>query len=190
MGKKARTRRYLQKFGRKFASHPYARAQAKLKEVKEEAMADGVVTVEEKLKIDQLVGRINGRFSDDDWVPLRYLYRSFPLDELVAFYRQADVCLVTPLRDGMNLVVKEFVAAQGNDPGVAVLSRFCGAAETMSQAMIVNPYDVMGTVEAIYRALRMPQREKARRWNALMEDIKTTTAKAWSDSFLEDLARS
>ena len=146
--------------------------------------------IEEKQQVDQLVGRINGRFSEGDWVPLRYLYRSHPQSELMAFYREADVCLITPLRDGMNLVVKEFVAAQGDDPGVAVLSRFCGAADTMPQAVVVNPYDIRGTGEAVYQALRMPKAERVRRWNALMQDIRSSTAMAWSDSFLTDLAES
>ena len=143
--------------------------------------------VEERQQVDQLVGRINGRFSVAEWVPVRYLYRSIPQDELVAFYREAQVCLITPLRDGMNLVAKEFVASQGDDPGVVVLSKFCGASETMKQALIVNPYDVETTAEAIHRALKMSRRERTSRWNSLMEDISTYTASAWSDSFLDEL---
>ena len=143
--------------------------------------------VEERRQVDELVGRINGRFSDAAWVPVRYLYRAFPHNELVAFYREAAVGLITPLRDGMNLVAKEFVASQGDDPGVVVLSKFCGAAETMRQALIVNPYDIEGTAAAIHRALRMSRRERMSRWQALIEEIRTYTAEAWSDAFLEEL---
>ena len=143
--------------------------------------------VEERQKVNQLVGRINGRFSDAAWVPVRYLYRSFPQHELAAFYREAEVGLITPLRDGMNLVAKEFVASQGDDPGVVVLSKFCGAADTMKQALIVSPYDIESTAAAIHRALRMSRRERRSRWDVLMQEVRTFTAEAWSDSFLDDL---
>ena len=145
--------------------------------------------VKERQDVDQVVGRINGRFTEAGWVPLRYLYRSHPQAELVAFYREAHVGLVTPLRDGMNLVAKEFVASQVANPGVVVLSKFCGAADTMKEALIVNPYDIEGTAAAIMQGLRMPKRERERRWKALMQGISTNTAEAWCDSFLSDLAR-
>ncbi len=115
--------------------------------------------VQERQRVDQLVWRINGRFSDADWVPVRYLFRSYPQAELVAFRRRADVCLVTPLRDGMNLVAKEYVASQVDDPGVLVLSKFCGAADTMTDALIVNPYDIEGTAQVIRRVLGMSKAE-------------------------------
>ena len=144
--------------------------------------------IEEKREVEQLVGRINGRFSEADWVPLRYLNRSFPWPELVAFYRVADVCVLTPLRDGMNLVAKEFVASQGDDPGVVVLSRFAGVADSMEQALQVNPYDIEGTAESIHRALMMPLPERRARWDALIRDVRTFTAQRWSDSFMSELA--
>ncbi len=143
--------------------------------------------VEERERVDRLVGRINGRFAEADWVPVHYLYRSYNQQELANFFREADVCLVTPLRDGMNLIAKEFVASQGPDPGVLVLSRFCGAAETMQEALIVNPYDLEATAEAMHDALLMTHRERRRRWMALYEDVQTNTATAWADNFLADL---
>ena len=144
--------------------------------------------VEERRQVDQLVGRINGRFSEAGWVPIHYLYRSYSQDELVAFYNEADVCLVTPLRDGMNLVAKEFVAAQSEkDPGVVVLSRFCGAADSMNEALIINPYDVEETANAVYQALRMPDGERRRRWWALIGGVRAFTARDWSSAFLSDL---
>lgn len=143
--------------------------------------------IAEKDRVDQLVGQINGRFSEPGWIPIRYLYRSYPQTELAHFYRDADVCMVTPLRDGMNLVAKEFVAAQGEDPGVLVLSKFSGAASTMSDALIVNPYDIDGTAEALYRALRMDREERVSRWKTLMDNVRDHTAWTWSDSFRTDL---
>ena len=134
-----------------------------------------------------MVGRINGRFSDPNWVPIRYLYRAFSQKELLSFYQIADVCMVTPLRDGMNLVAKEYVAAQGEDPGVVVLSKFCGAAYSMRDALIVNPYDLDSTAEAVHLALGMSKEERLSRWQALMKDIETNTAQTWSNSFLSDL---
>jgi len=145
--------------------------------------------VEEKQQVDQLVGRINGRFSDGDWLPIRYLYRSYPWPELVTFYREADVCLLTPLRDGMNLVAKEFVAAHGDDPGVVVLSRFAGAADMMREALLVNPYDIEGTADAILTALTMPRAERMARWQALNHHVREFTAQRWSDTFVDELAR-
>ena len=146
--------------------------------------------VREKEQVDQLVGRINGRFSEAGWVPIRYLYRSYPQKELACFYSIADVCMVTPLRDGMNLVAKEFVASQGEKPGVLVLSKFSGAASSMTDALVVNPYDVDGMAEATYRALNMPDSERRLRWKALMDVVCNHTARSWSDAFQLDLINS
>ena len=144
-----------------------------------------------KEQVEGLVGQINGRFSEARWVPIRYLYRSYEQQALTQFYRDADVGLVTPLRDGMNLVAKEFVASQDeDDPGVLVLSRFCGSAESMPEALIVNPYDTDGTATAINQALRMPKQERQERWRRLMDHICSHTAQSWCDSFLQDLAAS
>jgi len=144
--------------------------------------------IQEKEQVERLVGQINGRFSEANWVPIRYLYRSYPQNVLARFYHDADVAMVTPLRDGMNLVAKEFVAAQGEEnPGVLVLSQFSGAATSLVDAVIVNPYDVDGMAEATYRALRMPLAERLARSKSLMKDVFTDTAASWSESFLDDL---
>jgi trehalose 6-phosphate synthase len=143
--------------------------------------------ITQKREVDRLVGEINGRFADEDWVPLRHLYRSYSQEELSAFYRESDVCLVTPLRDGMNLVAKEYIASQTGDPGVLVLSRFCGAAEDLREAIIINPHDIDGTADALKKALEMPLSERKDRWQALIERVHTHTAQAWRDRFLADL---
>ena len=142
----------------------------------------------EKENVDQLVGQINGRFAEGGWVPIHYLYRSYPHHELADFYRNADVCMVTPLRDGMNLVGKEFVASQLDDPGVLVLSKFSGAASTMGEALLVNPYDIDGTAEAVHKALQMSAPERRLRWEALIKVVCKDTARSWSNAFRSDLA--
>lgn len=123
-------------------------------------------------RIDRLCGRINGTYADLDWLPIRYLARGYSREELAGIYRLAKVCLVTPLQDGMNLVAKEYVAAQNaEDPGVLVLSQFAGAARQMKESVIVNPHDLDGTAEAIKMALDMPLSERKERWNALFDGI-------------------
>lgn len=105
-----------------------------------------------KLEMDQLIGCINGRFTTPNWSPIRYIYGCVSQDELAAFYRDAAVALVTPLRDGMNLVAKEFVACQINTPpGVLIVSPFAGAGEMMHEALICNPYEIDEAAEVIHR---------------------------------------
>jgi trehalose-6-phosphate synthase len=135
-----------------------------------------------------MVGHINGRFSGAGWIPIHYLFHLYNHDELTTFYRGADVCLVAPLRDGMNLVAKEFVAAQTADTGVLLLSKFCGVAETMDRAIIINPYDVQGTADAIVQALNMSLDERIARRDDLMVDIRHRTARTWFESLLRDMA--
>jgi len=140
-------------------------------------------------ELDGMAGRLNGKYAEFDWTPLRYLNRGYPRKSLAAFYRQARVGLVTPLRDGMNLVAKEFVAAQrADDPGVLVLSEFAGAASELSGALKVNPYDVDAIADAIGKALAMPLDERASRWKADFGCISANTATAWAESFLSALA--
>ena len=144
--------------------------------------------IAEKERVEELVARINGRFAQDGWSPVRYLYRSYSTEDLARFYRDADVCLVTPLRDGMNLVAKEYVAAQGPNPGVLVLSKFSGAASEMGEALLVNPYDIEATAAATHQALRMSLDERKRRWRCLMTAVEENTSQNWADGFLSDLA--
>lgn len=139
---------------------------------------------EQKKQIDELVGRVNGRFATQEWSPIRYLYRNLPQDELAELYRCAHVAMVTPLRDGMNLVAKEFVACQVEDPGVLVLSELAGAAETMKEAILVNPYDLDATAEALHRALTMSENERRSRMTLLRRRERRNNVNAWLDSFL------
>ena len=138
--------------------------------------------------LDAVSGRINGRFATVDWTPIRYLNRSYGRDHITGLYRAARVGLVTPLRDGMNLVAKEYVAAQNPaDPGVLVLSRFAGAAAQMKQALIVNPYSREDMADAIHQALVMPQAERISRWTDLIAGVERDDADGWRESFLRAL---
>ena len=144
-------------------------------------------------RLDRLSGRINGDYGDLDWVPIRYLAKGYPREELAGLFRYAKVGLVTPLQDGMNLVAKEYIAAQDpEDPGVLVLSQFAGAAEQMSQggegALIVNPHDHQAIAHAVIRALRMPLDERRRRWQVLYEGMEAQDIAWWRDRFLAALA--
>ena len=134
-----------------------------------------------------LVGRINGDFGTPRWVPVHYIYRALSETELVALYRAADVMLVTPLRDGMNLVAKEFVASRTDGDGVLVLSEFAGASWELPEAVQVNPYDVDGMAEACYRALMMEPEERRTRLAPLRARVQTYDVHRWAATFLEQL---
>ena len=125
-----------------------------------------------------------------DWVPIHYIYNSTPRRKLGDIYRSSRVCMVTPLRDGMNLTAKEYVAAQdAADPGVLILSKFAGAAEELTDALIVNPYSIDETADGIRSALEMNLAERRERHGALLAAVQKHDAATWSRSFLEHLNR-
>jgi trehalose 6-phosphate synthase len=135
-------------------------------------------------------GRVNGKLGDVDWTPLRYINKTMSRSALAGLYRIARIGLVTPLRDGMNLVAKEYVAAQAPDnPGVLVLSQFAGAAHELKSALIVNPYDIEATAAAIARAYAMPLEERKDRWNALMAVLRANSIHDWTAHFLQALGK-
>ena len=139
--------------------------------------------------LDAICGRVMGRFAELDWQPLTYLKRAYGQASLAGLYRLARVGLVTPLRDGMNLVAHEYVGSQDpDDPGVLVLSRFAGAAEIFDAALLVNPFDTDETAEALRLALDMPLDERISRWQSLMGAARTHNVDDWARSFLERLA--
>ncbi|MGE0666481.1 MAG: alpha,alpha-trehalose-phosphate synthase (UDP-forming) [Sphingomonadales bacterium] len=141
-------------------------------------------------EIEGLAGRINGQFSEFDWTPVRYLNKALSRDVLAGFFRVSRVGLITPLRDGMNLVAKEYVAAQDpEDPGVLVLSRFAGAARELTEALHVNPYDTDQMAAALHQALTMPREERIARWSAMHDVVSSNTITVWHESFVRELAR-
>ena len=141
-----------------------------------------------RARLEAEAGRINGRFSDLDWTPLRYINKRYDRNVLMSLFRASQVGYVTPLRDGMNLVAKEYVAAQPpEDPGVLVLSCFAGAAQDLPGALIVNPYDARGMAEALDRALTMDRRERQDRYQDMMASLRANDLSHWRDRFLADL---
>jgi len=137
--------------------------------------------------IDQLVGRINSEVGGIGRPPIVYRHASFPRTTMAAMYRIADVMVVTPLADGMNLVAKEYVACHPNTSGALVLSEFAGAAQELRQAYLVNPYDLNGLKESIMRAVTDPRPVRQRRMRALKKQVLANTIDSWADSFLNDL---
>ncbi|HLT44895.1 MAG TPA: alpha,alpha-trehalose-phosphate synthase (UDP-forming), partial [Luteimonas sp.] len=140
-------------------------------------------------ELEQLAGHINGAHAEPDWTPVRYVNRNYAHPTLTGFYRLAQVGVVTPLRDGMNLVAKEYVAAQDpQDPGVLVLSTFAGAARELDSALLVNPYDLDGVADAIATAIRMPVDERRERWRAMFDHLCKHDITAWRRAYLDALA--
>ncbi|MBN8728640.1 MAG: alpha,alpha-trehalose-phosphate synthase (UDP-forming) [Xanthomonadales bacterium] len=141
-----------------------------------------------RTQLERTAGATNGRYAEPDWVPIRYLNRSFNQATLAGYYRLADIGLVTPLRDGMNLVAKEYIASQAAaDPGVLILSRFAGAAEELPEAVLVNPLDVDDIADAIETALTMPLAERRERWQAMFDTVSSNDIAHWRSSFVEAL---
>ncbi|MGB5931199.1 MAG: bifunctional alpha,alpha-trehalose-phosphate synthase (UDP-forming)/trehalose-phosphatase, partial [Cyclobacteriaceae bacterium] len=145
-----------------------------------------------KEEIDELTGRINGTFGRIAWTPIHYFYRSFPLEALSAFYRMADVALVTPLRDGMNLVCKEFIASKLDRRGVLILSEMAGASKELSDAILINPNDINKLVESLKRGLEMPEDEQIRHMSIMQASLRRYNIHHWVNLFmdrLEDIKR-
>jgi len=141
-----------------------------------------------RAELEQKTGQINGARSEVDLVPIRYVNKGHSLAELCGFYRASKICLVTPLRDGMNLVAKEYVAAQDpDDPGVLILSQFAGAAHQLTEAVLVNPHSPDNLSRAIRTALDMPLEERRRRYAALVETVRNEDIHQWTANFVKDL---
>ncbi len=175
-------------FGRFLEKYPDYRRKVILSQIAPPTRESVVAYSDIRQELETLSGSINGRLGELDWVPIQYIHRSTPRRMLVDVFRQSRIGFVTPLRDGMNLVAKEYVAAQDpEDPGVLLLSRFAGAAEQMKQALIVNPYDVEEMADAIKVALEMGLQERKDRHHALLSGIRTHSTFAWCRSFLSTL---
>ena len=171
-------------FARLLDSHPEHHERVVLLQIAEPSRSDVAEYQKLKREVDELVGSVNGRLGTSGWTPVQYLQRSFDPAELAGLYRDASVALVTPLRDGMNLVAKEYVACQVDDPGVLVLSRLAGAAETMYEAIRVNPYNRDAVAESLHQALGMDPVERTARMRALQRRERTFNVHAWFDTFV------
>jgi len=167
--------------------HPELRERVRLVQVAVPSRENVEAYREYRDEVDALVGRIHGEFATPGWSPIHYLYRALAFEEIVALYRAADAALVTPLRDGMNLVAKEFVAARPDEDGVLVLSEFAGAAAELAEAVLVNPYDVEATADAMHRALTMPADERQTRMAHLRARVARHDVHWWASAFLSAL---
>jgi len=172
-------------FSRLLARHPEHHRKISFLQIAPVSRQEVIEYKSLRLELDRLAGHLNGHYSQFDWVPLRYSTRATRREVLAGFYRIAKIGIVTPLRDGMNLVAKEYVAAQDEaDPGVLVLSCLAGAAEELTEALLVNPYDPDEIADALHIALLMPRDERKARHTALREKVRRTTAAAYCDRFL------
>ena len=176
--------RFLQK-------HPDRRALVYLLQIAPPSRTDVQSYQDIRSNLDALSGRINGAYADIDWTPIRYVNQGYPRDALAGVYRAARIGLVTSLRDGMNLVAKEFVAAQDpHDPGVLILSRFTGAAEQLDGAILINPYSAEDIADAIAAALAMPRTERIARWRPMFDTVRERDVVWWRKRFVEALGGS
>jgi trehalose 6-phosphate synthase len=139
-------------------------------------------------EIERAVTHVNGEFAETDWVPVHYIHRSIPRDELLALYRAANTAIITPLKDGMNLVSKEYCAARSDNDGVLLLSEFAGAAPQLrTGALLVNPYDEIGVAAALSRSFHMERVERRKRMSRLRTTIRRNDILHWRDSFFAAL---
>lgn len=141
-----------------------------------------------KTKIDEMIGSLNGLYSSLDWSPVYYFYHGFPFEELMALYHIANFALVTPVRDGMNLVAKEYIAVKRDQPGMLILSEMAGAAAELSQAIIINPNNIDEIEEALLEALKMTDEEKKTRMGKMRQTLSRQTVSKWAHDFTKELA--
>jgi len=179
----------MQAFARLLERHPEHERAATYLQIASPTREQVGAYAEIRAQLEATAGAVNGKYADLAWTPIRYIHRAVPRSRLAGLLRASQVGLVTPLRDGMNLVAKEYIAAQDPaNPGVLVLSRFAGAADELSEALIVNPYVVDEVADALAKALAMPLEERTARHGALLDRIRRNDAAEWRRSFLSALA--
>ena len=180
----------LKAFAKLLEDYPENRNKVSLMQVAPPSRSELDAYQDIRHELESLAGHVNGRFAELDWTPIRFMTRGMSRRTLAGVYRASRVGFVTPLRDGMNLVAKEYIAAQNkDDPGVLVLSRFAGASEELQEALQVNPYSDVEMAEALQSALRMPLDERQERWARLFERISKHDAANWAQSFISNLER-
>ena len=178
----------LRAFQHLLTSHESLRRQITLVQIVVPSREDIPGYQELKLEIETLVSQINGRYGDSGWVPIHYIHRHLERPDLLAHYRIADIALITPLKDGMNLVAKEFCAAQAGDHGVLILSEFAGAADQLRNgAILVNPYDIEGVAEALHQAYLMTAKERRTRMRKLRRNVRNESVFRWCEHFCSHL---
>ena len=177
----------LQAFERFIQNHPESHGKVTLVLIVVPSRSNVDQYQELKHQVDTLVGDINGRFGGFDWQPIRYFYRSLNFGELTSLYQAAHIAMITPLRDGMNLVAKEFVASkEDSGKGVLILSEMAGAANELTEAIIVNPQDIQGMADALQRAFDMPEAQQRKRLLSMQSKLKVYDVKHWANTFMTD----
>jgi trehalose 6-phosphate synthase/phosphatase len=175
----------LQAFGRALEQYPELRGNVTLLQVVVPSRLDVLRYQILKDEVERVVGSVNGRFTQPEWTPIHYMFRTLSPEELPAYYRAANAALITPLKDGMNLVAKEFCACKTENDGVLILSEFAGAAaQFQHSALLVNPFDIEGIAQAIYRAVSMNPLERAERMKYLRRQVQKSDVFRWVDTFL------
>lgn len=178
----------LKAFARLLSSHPELEKTVTFLQIAPPTREEVNAYSEIRDELEGLAGSINGKYADFNWTPVRYIHRSVPREKLAPLFRASQVGFITPLRDGMNLVAKEYVAAQDPaDPGVLILSQFAGAAEEMHEALIVNPYDTQEMARTLYHALNMPLEERQERHRALRAHVMEQNSRVWLENFIRVL---
>jgi len=178
----------LEAFRQLLHRHPSYREQVQLIMVAVPSRTDVDSYQQLRARVEQAIGRINGTYGTIDWTPISYQFKNRPFTEICALYHLADVMVVTPVRDGMNLVAKEFVAAKQTRPGVLVLSEMAGAIDELPEALPVKPNSAAAIAEALHTALEMPRKEQLRRLHAMQQRIKTYDVRYWVKRFVDDMA--
>jgi trehalose 6-phosphate synthase len=180
----------MRAFEQFLASYPRWRGAVTYLQITPRSRSDIREYADMERRIDETVGRVNGHYGEAAWTPIRYVNRPYSRTSLAGLYRSSRAGLVTPLRDGMNLVAKEYIAAQDpEDPGVLVLSRFAGAAVECQSALLVNPYDQEAVAAAVDQALSMPLEERQARHNSLVKVLSENDVKDWGPRFIRALTR-
>ncbi|MEE9286868.1 MAG: trehalose-6-phosphate synthase, partial [Gammaproteobacteria bacterium] len=178
----------FQAFGRLLECYPDNQGKVVFMQIAAPSRTDVPEYKEIRRSLATVVGQINGRFAEYDWTPIRHINKGFSRASVMGFLSIGRVGVVTPLRDGMNLVAKEFIAAQDpDDPGVLLLSQLAGAAQELDSAVFVNPYDIDGIAEGMQYAISMPLKERTERWQHMMTILRKNDINAWRDSFLRRL---
>jgi trehalose 6-phosphate synthase/phosphatase len=180
--------RRLLAFERLLREHPELRENIRLVQVVVPSRENVGAYQDYRTHVEEIIGRIQGAFATPSWVPINYICRGLPASQIVTLYRAADVMLVTPLRDGMNLVAKEFVASRSDDDGVLVLSEFAGADSELAESLHVNPFDIARMAETFHRAVTMPRDERRTRMRALRRRVMRFDVRRWANTFLDALA--
>jgi trehalose 6-phosphate synthase/phosphatase len=177
----------IRAYGRFLEKYPEYREKVTLIMVASPSRINVDTYKELKLEVEQLIGEVNGKYTRLGWVPIWYIHQNIPFEQLLALYSVSDIALITPLRDGMNLIAKEYIAAKSDHTGVLILSELAGAAKELGEALLVNPNNIEEIADAIYEALKMPREKQIISNEVMRERIRKYNVDKWASDFVSDL---